>query len=86
MLAYSYMPRLFPRDVNIIASFWADSDTRTSGTISYGTNTNSMDLSSVANRIVKAYPDEGQSFTPTHLYIVTWDKVGYAAKHNDTVS
>ena len=79
------MPRSFPTDGDIIASFWADSDTRTSGTISYGINLKPEGLLSARARIQSAYPNEGESFTPSYLFVVTWENVGYLDMHNDSV-
>lgn len=81
-----FAPRPFPTNNIIIAPFWGDADTRggTAGTVSYGTTRNSNTLARAAEQIRAVFP-EHTSFSPTYLFIVTWDGVGYYNRKIDLV-
>ena len=68
----------------IIAPFWADVDTRSgSGRVYYKQTTSIALRSRVARRVQMVY---GENFTPTHLFIATWYRVGYYNRHMNRVS
>ena len=78
-----FVPRPFPTFDTLIAPFWSDVDTRDStsigtdaGTITYGTITESSALAMAATQIRRAFPAHS-TFTPTYLYITTWEDVAY---------
>ena len=69
-----------------VAPFWADVDTTVAnaGDVWYR-ETTSQDLLTKANmQIQQAFPLQ-MPFTATHLFIATWDKVGYFDSKIDKV-
>ena len=62
--------------VKVIAPYWADVDTRGTGQIFYRQSTDPSLLARASNEIEAAYP-LSQNATITHLFIATWDAVGY---------
>ena len=67
-----------------VAPFWADVDTTNAGDVWYR-ETTSQDLLTKANmQIMQAFPLQ-IPFTATHLFIATWDKVGYFDSKMDKV-
>ena len=73
-----FNPSRFPRFAGneLIAPFWADADTREngSGTVFYRETTNPALLQRASREI-----QDGLlvSFSPSHLFIATWDSIGY---------
>ena len=85
----SHTPEPFPISGShfLLSPFWADVDTRPSngGFVYYRQTTNSSLLSSAGEHIRTAFPLDFQTFTPTFLFIATWDHVGYYDSHTDKV-
>ena len=92
-----YTPHPFPTQVAIIAPFWADVDTRLNDEIplsSAPTNETgnvwyredfSTELLEKAQREIRDAFIGQSSFTPTTLFIATWENVGYYSTHFDKV-
>ena len=66
----------------IIAPFWADIDTTGTGTVYYRETSDPSLLSRAANEIQGTI---ATSFMPSHLFIATWDAVGYYMNRTDKV-
>lgn len=85
--AYSrYIPTAFPIGGNpLIAPFFADVDTRSSGSgkLWYRTTNDSALLAKAVNDIPSILT--GVNFSPLWLFIATWDHVGYYNQHTDKV-
>ncbi len=62
--------------LELIAPFWADVDTRRTGTVWYRETTEPQLLARARNEIQTAFLNQG-SFLPTIIFIATWDHVGY---------
>jgi len=76
---------LFPTRLGqdtIIAPFWADVDTTGTGTVYYRETSDPSLLSRAANEIQSTV---AASFMPSHLFIATWDAVGYYMNRTDKV-
>jgi hypothetical protein len=58
----------------MIAAYWADVDTTNLGTVYYRETKDSAYLEAARDEIRAVY---GGTFTPTILFIATWDQVGY---------
>ena len=71
----------------MIAVYWGDVDTgpEDGGTVWYRESSNSLLLSRFKDEIQAAFPNQ-RVFTPTSLFIVTWDHVGYYSGKTDKVS
>ena len=80
---------LFPLggENKIISVFWADVDTRGgAGKVWYEESTNTNNLNKAASDIKAAFPSVVPSnFEVTHLFIVTWEDVGYYNQKKDKV-
>lgn len=79
-----FAPRPFPTNNVIIAPFWGDADTTRAGTVFYGTTRNSSTLARAAEQIRAVFSDHA-SFSPSYLFITTWDEVGYFSRKSDLV-
>ena len=81
-----YTPDQFPTNAGreIIAPFWADVDTRGTGTITYRETTNATLLQRANNHIKRAFSTI--TFSPSYLFIATWDHVGYFHNQSDKVN
>ena len=66
----------------MIAAFWANADTQGAGAVYYRETSNSSLLKKAEREIGLSY---GGNFSPTSLFIVTWDRVGYSSGHTDKV-
>ena len=66
----------------MIASFWADTDLRGSGTVYYRESCNMSELLRAADLINDKY---GEFSEPTSVVVVTWENVGYFKNHTDKV-
>ena len=66
----------------IIAPYWADVDTRGTGTVYYRESTDPNLLGRAASQIQGTV---ATSFMPSHLFIATWDAVGYFNNRTDKV-
>ena len=78
--------RSFPLSitVKVIAPYWADVDTRGTGQIFYRQSTDPSLLARASNEIKAAYPLL-QNIAITHLFIATWNAVGYYSYGIDKV-
>ncbi|KAG8143308.1 hypothetical protein E2320_000547 [Naja naja] len=72
-----YTPTAFPlkEGIPFVAPFWADVDNRVSGSIYWRQTEDSVLLSRFAADLSRYLVDI--SFTPTWMFIATWDQVGY---------
>ena len=68
----------------LVAPFWADVDTRGTGEVYYRETNDTSLLSNVTLDIQSAFVDF-INFTPTSLFIATWDEVGYFNSNTDLV-
>ena len=82
----TYTPDPFPLagDLELIAPFWGDVDTRGVGTVWFR-ETASGDLLDRALEEIRAAFVVPQSFRPCYLIIATWDHVGYFDSNSDKV-
>ena len=71
-----YIPRRFPLNNNIplIAPFWDDVDIRRFGNIFYRQTSNVTLLQTARDQLQNLFPSS-DNFTPTTLFIATWDRV-----------
>ena len=67
----------------MIAPYWADVDTRGTGSVYYKISTFSSDLNRAARLISSTYRT---SFRPTRVYVVTWYLVGAYDRSRSPVS
>ena len=58
----------------LIAPFWNDIDITTSGNMFYRTSSNAALLQRAHDQLQELFPSSG-NFTPTTLFIATWDRV-----------
>ena len=75
-----YASQLFPlyfesRSVPIIAPFWTDINIEDGGSIYYRQTTEADLIRRAQNLTRRGFPQTAQDFTPTHLFIATWDRV-----------
>ena len=70
--------------VKVIAPYWSDVDTRGTGQIFYRQSTDPSLLARASHEIGAAY-SLSRNVAITHLFIVTWDAVGYFAYGTDKV-
>ena len=82
----------FPRNPHkLIAQFWSDVDTRGMtdgegvGTVWYKETTDQALLDKATDYIQQGFVMQ-QEFRPTHLFIATWDGVGYYERRIDKVN
>lgn len=71
----------------LLSPYWADVDTRLSngGFVHYRQSTDTALLNNARDQIRAIFPDDFQTFTPTFLFIATWDHVGYYNMRTDKV-
>lgn len=71
----------------LLSPYWADVDTRPSdgGFVYYRRSTDPTLLNNARDQIRAVFPLNFQTFTPTFLFIATWDHVGYYNSHTDKV-
>jgi len=84
----SFTPEQFPLqsfNVPIVAPYWADVDTRGTGTVWYRVTTDPQTVLSVRNGIAVAFPQLSTSFIAQEVVVATWDQVGYFDSHIDKV-
>ena len=80
-----YEQIVFPNNPHqLVAPYWADVDTRGSGNVWYMQTTDSALLAKATRYIQRGFVTE-QEFTPTNLFIATWDRVGYYNQKTDKV-
>ena len=82
-----YTPDEFPLEtLAIIAPYWADVDTRGTGSVWYRETTNDVLLGRARDAIQSVFLDTNvDGFSLTLLFIATWDHVGYYDSHVDKV-
>lgn len=73
----AYDANEFPtsRGFEIMAVYWADVDTRGIGNVSYHESRDVDLLQRASDHIKRAFPTI--TFSPTYLFIATWDHVGF---------
>ena len=85
----TFTPQPFPISGSrvLLSPYWGDVDTRPSngGFVYYRQTTDSTLLTRARNQVRALFPDFS-SFTPTFLFIVTWDHVGYYNRNTDKVN
>ena len=70
-----YFPEMFPSTgLPLIAPFWNDVNIRRFGNISYRITSNATLLQRARDQLQELFPSSG-NFTPTTLFIATWDRV-----------
>ena len=72
-------PFPFRSDSPMIAAYWADVDTTNRGTVYYRETRDGVFLDAARDEIRAVY---GETFTPTSLFIATWDSVGYCCSNS----
>ena len=80
----SYTSSPFPLGYPIIAPYWADVDTRGTGSVYYRETFNASIISTVASHVSNAFPSQ-PPFYATSVVIATWYRVGYYSQHTDKV-
>ena len=79
-----FSSRRFPLpDGKLIAPFWADVDTTRTGIVWYRSTTEADLLGRFIDMVARLQNQD--SFTPSYLFIVTWDHVGYFFENIDKV-
>ena len=85
MLQSPYLPTPFSlTNQPLVAPFWGDVDTRSSGEVFYRLTTNQALLAEVGMEIRRSFVNS-RGFFPTSLFIATWNDVGYYENHADLV-
>jgi nidogen (entactin) len=80
-----YEQVVFPNNPHqLVAPYWADADTRGSGNVWYFQSTESALLTKARKYIQRGFVAE-QDFQPTHLFVATWEDVGYFSRNVDKV-
>lgn len=72
-------------DLMLIAPYWADVDTRGTGTVWYRQTSNEILLLQARRAIRSAFVNQ-MTFQPTMLFIATWDHVGHYNQRTSLVS
>jgi len=86
MLQFPYLPTPFSlTNQPLVAPFWGDVDTRSSGNVSYRQTSDQALLDEVGMEIRRSFVNS-RGFFPTSLFIATWNDVGYYDNHADLVS
>ena len=84
-----YTPEAFPISGSrvLLSPYWGDVDTRPSngGFVYYRPSTDSVLLTKARNQVRTLF-SAFSSFTPTFLFIATWDHVGYFREHTEKVN
>ena len=80
----SFTPSPFPLAYTIIAPYWADVDTRGTGSVYYRETSNASIISTVASHVSNAFSSQSP-FYATSVVIATWYRVGYYDQHTDKV-
>ena len=76
----------FPLNETLIAPYWADADTRDSGNVWYRETNDTELLDRARMEIQSAFSNANQQTSNiTHLFIATWDAVGYFELNRDKV-
>ena len=82
----TFTPQAFPLadDLELIAPYWSDVDTRGTGNVWYR-ETADPDLLERAQKEIRRAFVAHENFVPTYLFVATWDHVGYYNSHTDKV-
>ena len=82
-----YTPVSFPlgSGLQLISPYWADVDTRGTGTVWFRDTTNLDILRRTMRDVQMAFANQ-INFQPLFAFIATWDRVGYFSNHTDLVS
>ena len=82
-----FTPESFPisDDLILIAPYWADVDTRETGSVWYRETADAELLARAGDEIQTAFSINQDRFIPTYLFITTWDHVGYYMRQTDKV-
>ncbi len=87
-----YSPETFPLSSNlkVVAPYWADVDTSGTGTVWYRQTTDKQILERAQYDVTKdptLFPALNLGdFSPSLVFIATWDHVGYYSRRTDKVS
>ena len=82
--AYSPSPLSLRNTNKFVAPYWADFDSRGTGAIYYRQTSNPSLLDRATSEIRDAFSLD-EYFEITHLFIATWDAVGYYSRKTDKV-
>ena len=87
MTAYTPEPLPISDSRVLLSPYWADVDTRpvNSGFVYYRQSMDQTLLDKARDQIRATFPVDFETFTPTFLFIATWDHVGYYNQHTDKV-
>jgi len=82
----TYTPFAFPSSAQIVAAYFADVDTRGSGSglAYYGERTDTGTLTTISNQVNTAF--SGAGFTASYAFVASWDHVGYFGSHDDMLN
>ena len=81
----AFHPNRFENEFDpLIAPYWADADTSGTGIVWYRESTSQADKNRVQSEI-RAIFREAARFTPSLVFIATWDHVGYYPSRTDKV-
>lgn len=85
----TYTPNSFPISGSfvLLSPYWADVDTRpdNGGFVLYRQSTDATLLNMARDQIRALFPADFETFTPTFLFVATWDHVGYYNRRTDKV-
>lgn len=83
----AFTPQPFPLNASIqlVVPYWADADTRATGTVFFR-ETNESEILSRAAYDVQMLSNNQTGFVPSLVFIATWDRVGYFDNNADLVS
>jgi hypothetical protein len=86
----AHTPNSFPipgGNFVLLSPYWADVDTRppNGGFVHYRQSTDPALLNMARDQIRVIFPEDFQTFTPTFLFVATWDHVGYYNSRTDKV-
>lgn len=86
----AYTPNPFPipgGNFVLLSPYWADVDTRppNGGFVHYREITDLALLNMARDQIRAIFPEDFETFTPTFLFVATWDHVGYYNSRTDKV-
>ena len=79
----TFTPQSFPlKGFPLIAPYWADVDTRGTGSVYYRETTDANLLRRARDDILRAF---SIWFEPTFLFVATWDSVGHYDSNTERV-
>ena len=74
---------------SLVAPFWSDVDTSGTGEIFFREDSTISDFTLIENvtaEVTRAFVEDFGSFTPTTVFVATWNQVGYYNGNTDLVS